>query len=74
MESIKEKNKDVFLNLGLIAYGTLRDIEKLQTMIHDSADSLKIVYMTVSGERLRLVKRGEKIGKRKEPERDRSGT
>lgn len=62
-----EKNKDVFLNFGLIAYGPLKEIEKLQQIIDKECENLRIVYQTVSAKRLFLVKKWEveKFGKGK---------
>ena len=55
--SASEKNKDVFLNFGLIAYGPLSEIEKLQKIIDDECKGLKLVYQTVSAKRLFLSKK-----------------
>ena len=52
-----ERNKDVFLNFGLICYGPLREIEKLQMLINQECRNLRIVYQTVTAKRLFLVKR-----------------
>lgn len=60
MEKVREQNRDVFLNLGLIAYGSLRDIEALQEHIEKECKPLKIVYMTVTGQRLYLKKKLER--------------
>ena len=54
-----EKNKDVFLNFGLIAYGSLREIEKLQRLISSDCKGLKIVYQTVTTKRLFLQRKSE---------------
>jgi hypothetical protein len=51
-----DKNKDVILNFGLIAVGSLREIEKLQQLIIEDCKGLKVVYQTVSAKRLKLVK------------------
>lgn len=51
-----ERNKDVILNFGLIAVGPLREIEKLQKIIMEECQKLRIVYQTVSAKRLKLVK------------------
>ncbi|MEM3579479.1 MAG: hypothetical protein QXL54_04590 [Candidatus Bathyarchaeia archaeon] len=51
-----EKNKDVYLNFGLIAYGPLREIEKLQQLVTEQCKQLRVVYQTVSAKRLKLVK------------------
>jgi len=50
-------NRDVYLNFGLIAYGPLREIEKLQVLISRDCKDLKVVYQTVTAKRLFLVKR-----------------
>ena len=52
-----DRNRDVYLNFGLIAYGPLREIERLQRMIELGCQGLRIVYQTVSAKRLYLVKR-----------------
>jgi len=51
-----DRNRDVYLNFGLIAYGSLREIEKLQQIIEREFKELKIVYQTVTAKRLLLVK------------------
>ncbi len=51
-----DRNKDVILNYGLIAYGPLREIEKLQKRITAECKQLRIVYQTVSTRKLKLVK------------------
>jgi len=51
-----DRNKDVILNYGLIAYGPLREIERLQQMIAAECKQLRIVYQTVSTRKLKLVK------------------
>jgi len=55
MENL-ERNKNVILNFGLIAVGSLREIEKLQAIINRDCKGLKIVYQTVSAKRLKLLK------------------
>jgi hypothetical protein len=55
MENL-DRNKDVILNFGLIAVGSLREIEKLQRLITRDCKGLKIVYQTVSAKKLKLVK------------------
>lgn len=52
------KNKDVFLNFGLIAAGRLSEIEKLQRLIKKDFKDLKVVYCTVTAKRLFLRKIG----------------
>ena len=59
-----ERNRDVYLNFGLIAYGPLREIEKLQERIRVDCKHLKVVYQTVSAKKLYLVKRREKFGEK----------
>jgi len=61
MESLdfKEKNREVYLNFGLIAYGSLREIEKLQEIIERELKGLKVIYQTVTSKRLFLVKKRE---------------
>ena len=58
LEGIKEKNKDAYLNLGLIAYGPLREIEKLQAFIETqlTKNGFNVVYQTTTARRLKLVK------------------
>ena len=53
----KEKNRDVYLNFGLIAYGSLREIERLQQIIERELKELKIIYQTVTSKRLFLGKK-----------------
>ena len=53
------KNRDVYLNFGMIAYGPLGEIEKLQEIIERECAGLKLVYQTVSAKRLFLAKRSE---------------
>ena len=52
-----DKNRDVYLNFGLIAYGPLREIEKLQQIITHECKKLRIVYQTVTAKKLFLVKK-----------------
>ena len=59
-----ERNRDVYLNFGLIAYGPLREIEKLQERIRLDCKNLKVVYQTVSAKKLYLVKRRERFGEK----------
>ena len=58
------RNREVYLNFGLIAYGSLDEIEKLQALISEHVKGLKIIYQTVSARRLFLVKREEGGGNR----------
>jgi len=55
----KEKNREVYLNFGLIAYGSLREIERLQEIIERELKGLKVIYQTVTSKRLFLVKKRE---------------
>lgn len=68
MES--EKNREVYLNFGLIAYGKLKDIEKLQAAIERLMPNVQVVYQTVSAKRLKLVKM--EIGESKNGTKNRS--
>jgi hypothetical protein len=54
-----EQNREVFLNFGLIAYGPLREIEKLQQILAHECAELKLVYQTVSAKRLFLLKKSD---------------
>jgi len=63
---MEDRNRDVYLNFGLIAYGPLRDIERLQEMIRLDCKNLRVVYQTVSAKRLYLVKRRENNGRGRE--------
>ena len=56
LEDFRERNRNVFLNFGLICYGSLDEIEKLQELIYTGRINVKIIYETVTAERLRLVK------------------
>ena len=62
MEEWKEKNRDIYVNFGLIAYGKLRSVEELQKLISEHCEELKIVYQTVSAKKLFLVKKKEVTG------------
>jgi hypothetical protein len=53
---MSDKNRDVFLNFGMIAYGPLREIEKLQRILQEECAGLKLVYQTISAKRLFLKK------------------
>ena len=68
-----ERNKEVYLTLGLIAYGPLREIEKLQKLVAEECKALKIVYQTVSARRLWIVKRRDIDGKGKSGKRSGEG-
>ena len=54
-----ERNREVYLNFGLIAFGPLKSIEKLQAKIEADFRDVKVVYQTVSAKRLYLVKKKE---------------
>ena len=51
-----EKNKDVYVNFGIIANGRLADIEKLQIFLKEQLRSLKVVYCIVTSSHLYLLK------------------
>ena len=53
----EERNRDVCLNLGLIAWGPLREIEKLQRLLEADCKGLKVIYQTVTARKLWLSKR-----------------
>ena len=53
------RNLDVYLNFGLICYGPLSEIIKLQEFVEKECEQLKIRYQTVTAKRLWLVKRVE---------------
>ena len=63
LEEWKEKNRDIYVNFGLIAYGKLRSVEELQKLISEHCEELKIVYQCVSGSRLFLLKKKPVTGK-----------
>lgn len=65
------RNKDVFLNFGLIAYGPLSEIEKLQAIIKKECPKLNLIYQTVTARRLYLGKRrdyGKNVTEKKRDE------
>lgn len=51
-----EKNRDIYVNFGLIAVGKLSDIEKLQQFLFENLKGVRVVYQTVTAKRLKLVK------------------
>mgnify|MGYP007013801579 CR=1 FL=1 len=53
----RDRNRDVYLNFGLICFGPLREIEKLQDLIRRECENLRVVYQTVTAKRLFLVKK-----------------
>jgi hypothetical protein len=57
-----DRNKQVYLNFGLIAVGPLSEIEKLQRLVKEQCDELRVVYQTVSAKKLFLVKKKEVNG------------
>ena len=57
-----DKNKQVYLNFGLIAVGPLAEIEKLQRLVKEQCEELRVVYQTVSAKKLFLVKKKEVNG------------
>jgi hypothetical protein len=73
MLATSEKNREVFLNFGLIAYGPLREIEKLQQILAQECAELKLVYQTVSAKRLFLLKKSA-VTDRAEGRHDDAGT
>jgi hypothetical protein len=52
-----DRNKQVYLNFGLIAVGPLSEIEKLQRLVTEQCEQLRVVYQTVSAKKLFLVKK-----------------
>jgi hypothetical protein len=50
------------LNFGLIAVGPLAEIEKLQRLVTEQCEQLRIVYQTVSAKKLFLLKKKEVNG------------
>lgn len=58
---LDKRDLDVRLNLGLIAYGRLGDILKLRLRIKEliqrDCQDLRIVYQTITADRLWLVKK-----------------
>ena len=61
--SFEKRDLDVRLSFGLIAYGRLEDILKLKTRIRElierDCQDLRIVYNTITADKLWLVKRRE---------------
>jgi hypothetical protein len=53
----KPSNSDVYLNFGMIAYGSLEEIEKLQKIIKADCQPLRVIYQTVTAKRLYLTKK-----------------
>ena len=60
--SILDRNKQVYLNFGLIAVGPLAEIEKLQRLVTEQCEQLRVVYQTVSAKKLFLLKKKEVNG------------
>jgi len=54
---LEDRNKQVYLNFGLIAVGPLAEIEKLQRLVTEQCQQLRVVYQTVSAKKLFLVKK-----------------
>jgi hypothetical protein len=53
----REKNKEVILNFGLIAYGQLKAIEELQAIVEKQfAGRLRVLFQTVTAKRLHITK------------------
>jgi hypothetical protein len=50
------------LNFGLIAVGPLAEIEKLQRLVTEQCEQLRVVYQTVSAKKLFLLKKKEVNG------------
>ena len=57
-----DRNKQVYLNFGLIAVGPLAEIEKLQRLVTEQCEQLRVVYQTVSAKKLFLLKKKEVNG------------
>jgi len=51
-----EKNREVYLNFGLICWGPLSEIERLQHIIKEEFPRLNVVYNTATARRLYLKK------------------
>jgi hypothetical protein len=63
MNMTREKNREVILNFGIIAYGQLKHIEELQSVLeHDFEGKLKVIFQTVTAKRLRIEKVGNSEG------------
>jgi hypothetical protein len=63
MIATREKNREVILNFGIIAYGQLKHIEELQSVLeHDFEGKLKVIFQTVTAKRLRIEKVGNSEG------------
>ena len=56
LEDFRQRNRNVFLNFGLICYGSLDEIEKLQELIYTGQIKLKVIFQTVTPERLHIDK------------------
>jgi hypothetical protein len=60
----REKNKEVILNFGLIAYGQLKIIEELQAIIEKQFEGrLRVLFQTVTAKRLHIIKGQNSEGK-----------
>lgn len=60
----KEKNREVILNFGLIAYGQLKVIEELQAIIEKQFEGrLRVLFQTVTAKRLHITKGKNSEGK-----------
>jgi hypothetical protein len=57
--SLKDRNKQAYINFGLIAYSTIEKIEKVQDAIESILKQEEIVYSIVTARRLWLSKRGD---------------
>jgi hypothetical protein len=51
-----EKNREVYLNFGLISWGPLSEIERLQAVIDTEFPRLTVVFQTATARRLYLKK------------------
>ncbi|MEM1558184.1 MAG: hypothetical protein QXG12_06290 [Thermoproteota archaeon] len=63
MENLEKRDLDVYVNFGLIARGRLGDILKLKMRIRElierDCQDLRIIYNTITAEKLWLVKKRE---------------
>ena len=64
---MEDRNKDVYLNFGLIVRGSLRSIEKLQRIVSKDCEDLKVIYQTCTAKRLYLVKKKDIFSSSKKP-------
>lgn len=60
----REKNKEVILNFGMIAYGQLKVIEELQAIVEKQFEGrLRVLFQTVTAKRLHIIKGQNSEGK-----------